>query len=145
MLCSNKIDNKIKTIVYLQQHYYGSDQTLIKSDISNHCPRRTAEIRSRLRSLVSLSPHVPLVPREIVSRSHNNTSPLSSRICNANVNIFCPIVNWMFIRLSTMLKDIAEMIIISGEHLSRFSLVAALLLRHTTDSKEIYWMGTVVI
>lgn len=108
MLCSNKIDNKIKTIVYLQQHYYGSDQTLIKSDISNHCPRRTAEIRSRLRSLVSLSPHVPLVPREIVSRSHNNTSPLSSRICNANVNIFCPIVNWMFIRLSTMLKDIAE-------------------------------------
>lgn len=58
MLCSNKIDYKIKTIVYLQQHYYGSDQTLIKSDISNHCPRTTAEIRSRLRSLVSLSPHV---------------------------------------------------------------------------------------
>lgn len=39
------------------------------------------------------------------------------------------------------------MIIISGEHLSRFSLVAALLLRHTTDllKVEIYWMGTVVI
>lgn len=39
MLCTNKIDNKIKTIVYLQQHYYGSDQVLIKSDISNHCLR----------------------------------------------------------------------------------------------------------
>lgn len=49
MLWPNKSDNKIKTIVYLHQHYYSSDQVLIKSDISNHCPRlidrRTAEIR----------------------------------------------------------------------------------------------------
>lgn len=63
MLCPHKIDNKIKTIVYLQQHYYGSDQVLIKSDISNHCPpvllRMTAEIRVLLLSSIIITPCYP--------------------------------------------------------------------------------------